>query len=243
MATRWNLPGNPDLQMGPRLIASPLRRILAGLLVVALLATSAVGVATSTAVAETVTPTAAATATVTPKPTPKPSIKPTPAKKVVEKAEKKPARKKVRIAPSPKPVWPPKGFTVADDVYAKLPTPKELVGIISAQKYLANLIKKCDDVICGSVQVASETGCIWWEVLSTVVARNGRKLGDLKTAHGATNPREIKTFLIISPEPVAPGLKVVMRSVICHRGARDKSNPSIQYLKVELPSASPTPSG
>jgi hypothetical protein len=143
-------------------------------------------------------------------------------------------KKRISLTPAPAPAWPPKGFTVTEDVYAKVPSKlSEIVGVISTQPYLAKQVKSCETYICGYVQVASVSGCLWWEALSTIVAGDGRKLGDLKTAHGGSNPREIRTFIIISPEPVASRSKSVLTSVICHRNSRDTTNPSTQYSKVE----------
>jgi hypothetical protein len=185
-------------------------------------------------------PTASAKATA--KPTAKPAVtkKATPAatkkapvkKKVVKKKPKK--KKRISLTPAPSPAWPPKGFSVTEDVYAKVPSKlKDIVGVISTQPYLAKQVENCETYVCGYVQVAAASGCLWWEALSTIVAGDGRKLGDLKTAHGGSNPREIRTFIIVSPEPLASGTKSVLTSVICHRNARDHKDPSTQYAKVE----------
>jgi hypothetical protein len=59
------------------------------------------------------------------------------------------ATKKATITPSPSPVWPPKGFIKSKDgnTYAKIPTPKELVGLASNDKKLtAALAEKIDGV-------------------------------------------------------------------------------------------------
>jgi hypothetical protein len=192
----------------------------------------------------------ASAVTTSPKPTAKASAKPTSSAKPTAKAspaaskkapvkkkvvKKKPKKKKrISLTPAPAPAWPPKGFTVSEDVYAKVPSKlSEIVGVISTQPYLAKLVKNCETYTCGYVQVASVSGCLWWEALSTIVARDGRKLGDLKTAHGGSNPQEIRTIIIVSPEPVATGTKSVLTSVICHRNARDTTVPSTQYSKVE----------
>jgi hypothetical protein len=184
----------------------------------------------------TAKPTATAKATAKPttkaKATPKPTKKAPVKKKVVKKKPKK--KKRISLTPAPAPAWPPKGFTVSEGVYAKVPSKlSEIVGVISTQPYLAKQVKSCETYICGYVQVASVSGCLWWEALSTIVAGDGRKLGDLKTAHGGSNPQEIRTFIIVSPEPVATGTKSVLTSVICHRNTRDNKDPSTQYAKVE----------
>jgi hypothetical protein len=184
----------------------------------------------------TAKPTASAKATAKPaatkKATPAATKKAPVKKKVVKKKPKK--KKRISLTPAPSPAWPPKGFSVTEDVYAKVPSKlKDIVGVISTQPYLAKQVENCETYVCGYVQVAAASGCLWWEALSTIVAGDGRKLGDLKTAHGGSNPREIRTFIIVSPEALASGTKSVLTSVICHRNARDNKDPSTQYAKVE----------
>jgi cell pole-organizing protein PopZ len=178
-------------------------------------------VSTKATAKATAKPTTSATAKATKKPTKKPAVK------------KKKKKKKVRVTPSPKPVWPPKGFSVEGEVYAKVPTAKELVGLISANSSLAKQIKSCTTYICGSVQVASETGCIWWEVLATVTDGEGKKLGELTTAFGKSGAREYKTLIVVSPENVDKGGSAKINSVICHHEDRTSGEPSVSYTKSE----------
>ena len=242
MAHRGNLPRNPHLQVGSRIKA------LSSLLVAAL-AFSVITIGTPAADAASKSPTpkpkvtakatvkatanatakpkATAKATATKKATAKASAKPKPKKKVVKKK-----RAKVRITPSPKPVWPPEGFSVEGEVYAKVPTAKELVGLISANKTLQKQIKECSTYICASVQVASEIGCIWWEVVSVVSDAQGNKLGDLTTALSSSEPKEFKTLIVVSPEFVDKGGSAKIISVICHHEDRITSDPKINYKKV-----------
>ena len=245
MARSRHRASDSHLQVGSRLIL-PLGKsqvarpfILVFALLFTICATATVSAATSTA-KPTAKPTTTAKATAKPtatakataKPTAKPTKKAPVKKKVVKKKPKK--KKRISLTPAPAPSWPPKGFTVSEDVYAKVPSKlSEIVGVISTQPYLAKQVKSCETYTCGYVQVASASGCLWWEALSTIVAGDGRKLGDLKTAHGSSNPQEIRTFIIVSPEPVATGTKSVLTSVICHRNTRDTKEPSTQYSKVE----------
>ena len=78
-----------------------------------------------------------------------------------------------KVKPSPSPKWPPVGFTVKGEIYAKVPTVKELVGIASNSKVLtAQLAEKVDGTLickkyaCGAITVAATKGCTWWEVKS-----------------------------------------------------------------------------
>ena len=142
-------------------------------------------------------------------------------KPVVKKKKKK--LKKVRISPSPKPAWPPKGFSVEGEVYAKVPTSKELLGLISAKTSLANAVKACTDVVCGAVQVGAETGCTWWEVTSKVLGRDSTLLGTLTTLSSASAAQEIKTILLISDESLDTNGRMSGISVTCHHEEKDPS--------------------
>jgi hypothetical protein len=197
----------------------------------ALFLIAALAISSPTALAASKKPTPKATAKVTAKATAKAtaSAKPKATKKPVVK--KKP-RKKVRVTPSPKPSWPPKGFSVEGEVFAKVPTAKELVGLISANAYLGKQIKECTTYICGSVQVASEIGCIWWEVISVISDADGKKLGDLTSAFSSSKSREFKTIIVISPELADKGGSAKITSVICHHEDRITGQPSVDYKKV-----------
>ncbi|MFM8751750.1 MAG: hypothetical protein ACKOEB_00940, partial [Actinomycetota bacterium] len=79
------------------------------------------------------------------------------------------AKKTAKPIPSPSPKWPPQGFKGKDGVYAKVPTSKELVGLLSAKRTLQSIVKNCREFACGAVIAAAETGCEWWEVTSRVL--------------------------------------------------------------------------
>jgi len=129
----------------------------------------------------TAKPTAKATAKptvkATAKPTTKPTVSATPAAtaKATVKPKPKPKpkpKKTARKSPSPKPKWPPAGFAIESGVYAKVPTSKELIGILSARSTLASQVEACTKFVCGAVLVAAETGCRWWEVNSRVYGQD-----------------------------------------------------------------------
>lgn len=233
--------------MGSRLKGNTLKQVvLIAVLLFSLIAPLPSVVAATSTAKPTAKPTVKATAKPTAKPTVapskkatasptvKPSTKATPKPTVKKPAPKKKTKKKIRVTPSPKPVWPPKGFIVNGEVYAKVPTNKELVGIISAQRALSAQIKNCTDYICGAIQVASETGCTWWEANSDVFNGAGVKLGTLTTSHAVTLPKEIKTIISVSPESAAAGGRAKFTSVICHREQRDTSVPMVRYQKNEV---------
>ena len=173
----------------------------------------------------TAKPTASSTSTSTVKPSAKASVKPKP------KPKPKP-RKKVKVTPSPKPKWPPVGFEYESGIYAKIPTSKELVGVISAKGNLASQVAACRTFICGAVQVASEQGCVWWEVNSKVYAQNRDLIGNLRTIAGASVAREVKTILLISPEPLASLEYVSSIEVVCHQEAKPEGTQSVTFTKV-----------
>jgi hypothetical protein len=229
MARRGNLPRNPHLQVGSRLTSLFLIAALALLSPASQFASQADTTSPSPEATASATATASASASASAKPSDKASAKPTATKKP---APKKKSKAKVRVSPSPKPVWPPKGFSVEGEVYAKIPTAKELVGIISANKTLEKRIKQCTTYICGSVQVASEIGCIWWEIISVISDGQGTKLGELTSAFDSSAAKEFKTLIIVSPESADKGGSAKIVSVICHHEDRVTTDPKNNYKKV-----------
>jgi len=165
------------------------------------------------------TATASSTSTSTAKPTVKPKPKPKP-------------RKKIKVSPSPKPQWPPADFEYEAGIYAKVPTSKELVGVISAKGNLASQVAACAKFICGAVQVATEPGCLWWEVNSKVYAQNKELIGNLRTISGQSLAREVKTILLISPEPLESLEYVSGIEVVCHQEAKPDNLQSVTFTKV-----------
>jgi cytoskeletal protein RodZ len=186
-------------------------------------------VTAKTTAKSTAKPTAKATAKATASSTTKASAKPKATKKPVVKKKKKKA--KVHVTPSPKPAWPPKGFSVEGEVYAKVPTAKELVSLISANSYLEKQIKDCTKYICGAVQVAAENGCIWWQAVAQVTDAQGNKLGELTKSFAGSAAKEFKTLLMISPEAVEQGGAAKITSVICNHVDRDPNVPGSFYTK------------
>ena len=185
-------------------------------------------------------PTAKATARATTKVTSKVTAKATSKstkKAVVKKKVVRKAPKKVRVTSSPKPKWPPAGFytddTTENDVFARVPTTKELVGVISAKASLSERVSECEKVSCGAVQVASFIGCSWWEVTSTLYAtetdKSRRTLGTLRTLVGKSAPQQILTILLISKEPLTTGHIIDNISVACHRDTPSEDFPQYQY--------------
>lgn len=214
-------------------------------------------------------------------PTPKPSSKPSPSKKatvkptgkstvksdstkkpVKKKATKKPTKKKKKVKktatpiPSPSPIWPPVRFTSNRGIYAKIPTGKELVGLISAKRKLAADVVKCSTNACGAVIVAADYSCKWWEIKSTVSGNDPNDpskkilLGTLRTTYGSLNPNTYANILLISDEPLfmpetldpitltpmppipRPGIVVGNISATCHKSSANEKIPTNTYLPI-----------
>jgi outer membrane biosynthesis protein TonB len=196
----------------------------------------------------TAKPTVKATAKPTVKPTVKPTAKATakptvsasPAATTTAKATVKPKpkpkpkpKKTARKTPSPKPKWPPAGFAIESGVYAKVPSSKELIGILSARNVLASQVEACTQFVCGAVLVASEPGCRWWEVNSRVYGQDKSVIGSLQTISGASKPKEIKTILLISPEPLESLEYITGIEVVCHQEEKPAGYPSVTFTKAQ----------
>ena len=185
-----------------------------------------------------------AIAKTTAKPTAKTTAKTTATKKAV--ATKKPVvkrtykpRPKVSVTPSPSPIWPPKGYLQNGDIYAKIPTSKELIGWTSSNSRLSKELKQCESVTCGALLAASVAGCNWWEFNADVVGPTSDtdsteiKYGSVATLYGSTKPKQIVPFVLISQEPVKVGVKLSGIKVLCHREPvpTDLKVPSNTYIK------------
>ena len=198
----------------------------------------------------TVKSTAKATAKPTVKPTAKPTVKPTAkatakptvsasptatttAKATVKPKPKPKPKKTARKTPSPKPKWPPAGFAIESGVYAKVPSSKELIGILSARNVLASQVEACTQFVCGAVLVASEPGCRWWEVNSRVYGQDKSVIGSLQTISGESKPKEIKTILLISPEPLESLEYITGIEVVCHQEEKPSGYPSVTFTKAQ----------
>jgi hypothetical protein len=125
------------------------------------------------------------------------------------------AKAKVTLTPSPSPVWPPKGFTPSKDrnTFIKIPTAKELVGLASNDKALTRALAKtidgvrvCEKYSCGSVQVASLTGCTWWVITADIKGATSvddktlKTFGTVRTTIAETGAKKYATILIVSSE-------------------------------------------
>ena len=216
---------------------------------------------TTSSYAATPTPKPTATAKSSPKPVATKSsstVKTSPSTTTSKKPTKKPVKKKkvkktATPIPSPSPVWPPVGFTASNGIYAKIPSGKELLGLISAKIGLATDVKKCETNACGAVIVAADFVCKWWEIKSTVSGVDpsdpNKKvlLGSLRTTYGELGPNTYANILLISDEPLfmatttdpstgLPAAAVAKNGItvggiqaICHKSATSEKIPSNVY--------------
>jgi hypothetical protein len=223
-------------------------------LFVAILVATALLTTNSFAVTPTPKPTTKASKTATPKPAV--SAKPASSKPSMSSSStttKKPATP----IPSPSPIWPPVGFTTKGGIYAKIPTGKELLGLLSAKVKLADDVKKCEKNACGAVVVAADIQCRWWEIRSTVSMIDpsdpAKKLllGSLRTTYNSLSPKTYANILLISDEPLylpvaidpatnqelAPvartGISIGRISATCHKSATNETIPTNIYTPIK----------
>ncbi len=149
---------------------------------------------------------------------------------------------KKTISPSPKPKWPPAGFKANGEVFAKIPTARELIGTASNSKILTRQLAQkvdgvaiCEKFSCGAVQVASLNGCMWWEITAKLVGetsatdKTSRIYGTIRTLAGETAPKQITTILLISQEPLELRHAVTNVAAYCHHDATSEKIPSSSY--------------
>jgi hypothetical protein len=189
----------------------------------------------------------ATAATKSPTPTPKASVsKKAPVKKAPVKkppVKKKKKKKKInKLSPSPSPKWPPAGFKTdplgETKLYLKVPSAKELVGILSAKSALSSQIKSCTKFTCGAVLVASDMGCRWWQVTADVVGatsssdRTLKTFGKITTSVPGSAGVKIVTVLLVTTEPIGVGHIVSNISADCNQSEPPALLPNTEYKAV-----------
>ena len=201
-------------------------------------------------------PSKKATPAVSKSATAKPAASSTTKKPTKKPVKKKKVKKTATPIPSPSPVWPPVRFTANKGIYAKIPTSKELLGLISAKVGLAELVKKCESNACGAVIVAADYRCEWWEIKSTVYGVDpsdvSKKiaLGKLRTLYGPLSAKTYANIILVSDEPLygpsvldpessqtiagpaRNGISVGGISAICHKSGTDEKFPANIYTPI-----------
>ncbi len=180
-------------------------------------------------------------------------------KKVVARTyvHRSPVHKAVQPSPSPK--WPPKGFISVGTAYARVPTGSELIGIFSAMKNSSTASDSCSAdpanpnkpaFSCAAILVGSSQRCTWWKVSSTITGIDpanpqGRiSLGDFISIVSGASAKTIQTIILVSPVPLATGVKFTAVRALCGIGASSDPIPSTSFgpTSTPTPSTSPTPS-
>ena len=154
------------------------------------------------------------------------------------------AKAKPTLTPSPSPVWPPKGFAKSKDgnVYVKIPTAKELVGLASNDKALTRALAKtvdgvpvCEKYSCGAVQVSSLTGCTWWVITANIKGATSvddktlKVFGTVRTTIGETGAKKYSTILIVSGEAIELRHFVSNIKASCRRDVPAEKVPGTTY--------------
>jgi hypothetical protein len=199
---------------------------------------------TSGAISATSTPSPKSSLKATVKATPKPTKEP------IVKARPIYQRRTVGVSPSPMPGWPPQGFRANGEVYAKVPSSTELLGVLSASATLAKSFKVCSKFACGAVQVASYSGCTWWEITSMLSGRASAtdpKIvthGSIRTTAAASRAKQIVTVLLISSKPLKANINVRNINITCYHSPRTETVPTNKYSpNSPTPTPTPTPTG
>jgi hypothetical protein len=154
------------------------------------------------------------------------------------------AKAKAKITPSPSPVWPPIGFIKSKDgnTFAKIPKPKELVGLASNDKVLTKALAQtvdgvpiCEKYSCGAVQVASVSACTWWVVTASVKGATSledktvKLFGTVRTTIGKTAAKKYSTILLVSSEPIELRHSVSNIKAVCRTDVPTEKVPGTTY--------------
>lgn len=164
-----------------------------------------------------------------------------------------PVRKAIQPSPSPK--WPPAGFTSVGTAYARVPTGTELLGILSAFKDSSKSINSCavdpkspssPAFSCAAILVGSTERCTWWKISTTITGIDpanppGRvPLGTFVDIVSGAAAKTIQTIIMVSPVPLAAGVKFTELHALCGIGSTTDTVPSTTFTPA--PAQSPTPS-
>jgi len=172
-------------------------------------------------------------------------------------------RPRIGLPPAPAPHWPPSGFVSASGVYARIPTGQELVSILSTSKDPSASVNQCapdpnnpslQAVACGAILAASQNGCSWWEVNSTLNGpdpsnpANIIALGTLRTLSAGTAAHSVSTIILVSGVPLGNAMKFTNITAKCWLTQTDETVPSDTFtpapgVDISLaPTPTPTPS-
>ena len=174
-------------------------------------------------------------------------------------AQKHPHRVPVHKAalPAASLVWPPLGFRSAGTAFARVPTGVELIGILSTMKNSSTATNSCAAdpkkpntraFSCAAILVGSTLRCNWWKISSTITGIDpanppGRiSLGDFSDTVSAAAAKTIQTIIMVSPVPLAPGIKFSALHAFCGIGPSADIVPSSTFIPTPVQSPEPTES-
>ena len=211
---------------------------------------------TDFALGATSKPSPKAVITIIGKPTPKASAKPTSGGKVQatskstalkkKRVYKRTVRKKVKPLKSPAPKWPPANFTNSGSIYAKIPSAQELDSYASNSSYITMGLSYCEKYACGSVFLASETGCSWWQIDAMVSGpsktnpNNRETYGTIQTLESGSRAKKIVAVLLKSKVELQDGISVGGITARCWSTARPDNVPSNTYTPNTGASSAPS---
>jgi hypothetical protein len=162
------------------------------------------------------------------------------------------------IPASPKPKWPPVGFTSIGSAYARVPTGQELIGILSAKKDPTVAINSCaldpkkpdaPAFACAAILVGATEKCTWWRISTTLTGNDPEdttarvNLGDLTTYARGAAAKTIQTIFLVSPVPLHTGIMFTAIHALCGIGPSTDAVPGTTFEPApgSTPSETPTP--
>jgi hypothetical protein len=123
-----------------------------------------------------------------------------------------------------------------DDVYWRTPSVETMMNVASDNASLTRAIKACKEFSCGRIQVASISGCVYWEIESRVITRNPDiagsflTMGMLRTLIKTSVNKEVVTAVLRSGVAYSPTIAVVPTTIVCHQNQTTERVPSNVYI-------------
>ena len=206
-----------------------MKRLIALALLISFITPGPVSAATKKATPKPTTSKSTAAKSTATKSTTKTKIAP---KKIVHRIYR---RRNVKPLPSPSPKWPPANFISGGSVYGKVPSAKELQGVLAGAGTKSNLYKDsqtCVTHVCGALQVASTNSCTYWEIDSALYRDPVTKslLGTLHTYAAGTSAKQIATIYLITPVALQDGYFVGSIKANCWTQAPTETIPSNNFV-------------
>ncbi len=155
-------------------------------------------------------------------------------------------KRSIGLSPSPSSKWPPASFKSNGEVFAKIPTAKELISAASSNPALTRQlaqtvegVRVCEKYSCAAVQVAAVNGCSYWEVNSKIVGeistedKTLRTISLVRVLANKTTAKQVLTILIISQEAIELHHQIAGISANCHHDVSSEKIPSTSFSPVD----------